>query len=103
MVAEASAPNSAAIRNGPHCLEGSRSRLGPKGPAGARNASLGRYVQEILARVYVMAGQPEKAVDALRVVLSGPSIPSRERLRIDPHFAPLRGLPSFQRLVEWKS
>jgi serine/threonine-protein kinase len=66
----------------------------------SRSANFGRYVQELMARIYVMAGEPEKAVERLEVVLAGPSLISRDRLRIDPHFAPLRGHPRFQRLVE---
>jgi hypothetical protein len=33
------------------------------------------------------------------VVLGRPSLLSRDRLRIDPHFAALRGHPAFRRLV----
>jgi serine/threonine-protein kinase len=66
----------------------------------SRNANFGFYVQELVARVYVMAGEPEKAVERLEVLLAGPSIISRDRLRIDPHYAPLRDHPAFKRLLE---
>ena len=66
----------------------------------SRSANFGRYVQELMARIYVMAGEPGKAVERLEVVLAGPSLISRDRLRIDPHFASLRGHPRFERLVE---
>jgi TolB-like protein/Flp pilus assembly protein TadD len=66
----------------------------------SRNANFGFYVQELLARVYVMAGEPEKAVERLEVLLAGPSIISRDRLRVDPHYAPLRDHPAFTRLLE---
>jgi hypothetical protein len=46
-----------------------------------------------------MAGQPEKAVERLEVVLAHPSPVSRASLRIDPHFAPIRNHPAFVRLV----
>lgn len=65
----------------------------------SRNANFGFYVQELLARVYVIAGRPEKAVERLEVLLAGPSIISRDRLRIDPHYAPLRDHPAFKRLL----
>jgi len=64
-----------------------------------QNADFGPYFEEILARIYVMAGQPEKAVERLEVVLAHPGAVSRAWLRIDPHFAPIRNHPAFVRLV----
>ncbi len=58
------------------------------------------YMEEILARIYVMAGQPEKAVEQLETILAHPSHISRACLRIDPHFAPIRSHPAFMRLVK---
>ncbi len=46
-----------------------------------------------------MAGQPEKAVEHLKVVLANPWPVSRAWLKIDPHFAPIRNHPAFVRLV----
>jgi serine/threonine-protein kinase len=69
--------------------------LAPAGP----HSDTGAYLEEILARIYVMAGQPEKAVEHLAVVLAHPSPISRAWLRIDPHFAPIRNHPAFVRLV----
>jgi hypothetical protein len=57
------------------------------------------YLQELLARIYTMAGKPAQAVERLEVVLAQPSLLSRDRVRIDPHFAALRGHPAFRRLV----
>ena len=37
-----------------------------------QNPDIGVYLEEILARIYVMAGQPEKAVERLEVVLALP-------------------------------
>jgi len=59
----------------------------------------GLYVAEVLARIYVRAGMPEKAVEQLGVLLRGPGPISREWLRIDPNYAPLRKYPAFVRLV----
>jgi tetratricopeptide (TPR) repeat protein len=64
-----------------------------------QNSDLKPYLEEILARIYVMAGQPEKAVERLEVVLALPSAVSRAWLKIDPHFAPIRNHPAFVRLV----
>jgi serine/threonine-protein kinase len=64
-----------------------------------QNPDIGVYLEEILARIYVMAGQPEKAVERLEVVLSLPSAISRASLTIDPHFAPIRNHPAFVKLV----
>jgi eukaryotic-like serine/threonine-protein kinase len=64
-----------------------------------RNADVGPYLEELLARIYVMAGQPEKAVEHLEVVLAHPWPVSRAWLKIDPHFAPIRSHPAFVQLV----
>ena len=52
----------------------------------------------ILARIYVLVGEPEKAVDLLEFPLKTHYL-SPGRYKIDPAFAPLRGNPSFERLV----
>jgi serine/threonine-protein kinase len=62
-------------------------------------ATFGAYIQELLARIYTMAGKPAQAVQRLEVVLAHPSQISRDRLRIDPHFAALRDHPDFRRLA----
>jgi tetratricopeptide (TPR) repeat protein len=65
----------------------------------SQSATFGLYLQELLARIYTMAGKPAQAVERLEVVLGRPSLLSRDRVRIDPHFAALRGTPEFRRLV----
>jgi tetratricopeptide (TPR) repeat protein len=65
----------------------------------SQNATFGVYLQELLARIYTMAGRPAQAVERLKVVVTEPSALSRARLRIDPHVAALRDHPDFRRLV----
>jgi serine/threonine-protein kinase len=60
----------------------------------------GSYLQHQLARTYLAAGQPERALDILERLLAQPYYLSRGWLRIDPQFAPLRSNPRFQRLID---
>jgi serine/threonine-protein kinase len=53
-----------------------------------------------LAKIYMMVGEYEAAIDALEELLSIPSNISVERLRIDPTWNPLRDHPRFQALLE---
>jgi Flp pilus assembly protein TadD len=57
--------------------------------------------QHNLARIYVLAGEPEKALDLLEPLIETNYL-SPGRARIDPAFAPLRGNPRFERLVAGK-
>jgi tetratricopeptide (TPR) repeat protein len=86
--------------------------LGQKGEAireGKRGVALGPisqdafdgpYYEHQLARIYVLFGEPEKALDHLELLLRIPYFLSPGWLRIDPNFDPLRGNPRFERLVE---
>ena len=63
----------------------------------------GPYIQHQLARIYIMVGEPEKALDQLEPLLRIPYYLSPAWLRIDPTFDPLRKHPRFQKLVEGTS
>jgi serine/threonine-protein kinase len=61
---------------------------------------IGPYIQHQLARIYLVAGEPEKAIDQLETLLTMPYYLSPGWLRIDPSFAPLRGNPRFEALAK---
>jgi len=60
----------------------------------------GAYYQHQLARIYVLVGEPEKALDQLERLLEIPYYLSPGWLRIDPTFDPLRKNPRFMKLVQ---
>jgi tetratricopeptide (TPR) repeat protein len=66
----------------------------------SRNTYRGPYMQHQLARIYVLVGEPERALDALEPLLRIPYILSPRWLRVDPTFDRLRGNPRFRRLME---
>ena len=63
------------------------------------DAFAGPYFQHQLARIYIMVGEPEKAIDQLEPLLGMPYYLSPAWLRVDPTFDPLRKNPRFQKLV----
>ena len=65
----------------------------------SRDAYSGTYYQHQLVRIYLLVGEPEKALDQLEPLLKMPYYLSPGWLKIDPDFAPLRGNPRFERLV----
>lgn len=65
----------------------------------SRDTYVGGHVQHQLARIYLLVGEPEKALDQLEPLLKIPYYLSPGWLKIDPTFAPLRGNPRFERLV----
>jgi len=65
-----------------------------------KDAFGGPYQQLQLVRIYILAGEPEKALDQLEPLLRIPYRLSPGWLKIDPAFDPLRKNPRFQKLVE---
>ena len=59
----------------------------------------GAYNLHQLARVYLMVGENEKALDALEQLVKIPYVLTPGYLRIDPNFTPLRGNPRFEKLL----
>ena len=57
------------------------------------------YLTFVFARICVLAGKPDQAIDQLEETLRRQDVFSRHWLRIDSTFAPLRDHPRFQRLV----
>jgi serine/threonine-protein kinase len=95
-----------------HALRGlALAYLGQKAEAvaaGERSVALGqrelfsRYYEHQLARIYLLVGESEKALDRLESLLQKPYYLSPGWLRIDPEFAPLKGNPRFERLIAGK-
>ena len=66
----------------------------------SKEAWRGAYRVEDLARIYVMVGEYDAAIDQLEFLLSRPGDLSIALLRLDPHWKPLWDHPRFQALVE---
>jgi serine/threonine-protein kinase len=65
----------------------------------SRDYTNGAYVQLQLARIYLIVGEPELAMDQLEPLLKMPYYLSPGWLRIDPTWARLKGNARFQRLA----
>ncbi len=65
----------------------------------SKDAVNGPYYQHQLVRIYMLVGEPEKALDQLEPLLKIPYYLSPGWLAIDPNFDPLRKNPRFQKLV----
>ena len=65
----------------------------------SKDALIGTWHLEALARIYVMVGEYDATIDELEVLLSRPGPLSVARLRLDPTWDPLRDHPRFQALV----
>jgi len=68
----------------------------------SRDAYNGAYIQHQLVRIYLLVGEPERALDQLEPLLTIPYYLSPGWLRIDPTFTPLKGNPRFEKLVAGK-
>jgi hypothetical protein len=69
----------------------------------SRDGYIGPYLQHLLARIYILAGEQPKALDQLEPLLRMPYYLSPGWLKIDPSFEPLRDNPRFRKLVEGTS
>lgn len=65
----------------------------------SREALIGAYLRHQLVRIFVIPGEPEKAIELLEPLLEIPYFLSSGRLRIDPNFAPLRGHQRYEELA----
>jgi tetratricopeptide (TPR) repeat protein len=65
----------------------------------AQDSYSGPYFEHLLARTYVLVGEPDQAIDALSQVLQVPYFLSAAMIRIDPDFAPLQSNSRFQALL----
>ena len=64
------------------------------------DATTGPYVRWQMVRIYVQAGEYEKAMDRLEPLMKERGgLLSREYLRLDPGMAPLKGNRRFERLI----
>jgi tetratricopeptide (TPR) repeat protein len=65
----------------------------------SQDAYYGPYIQLQLARIHILLGQQEQAIDQLEPLLGIPYYLSPGWLRIDPTFDPLRGHARFEALL----
>ena len=65
-----------------------------------KEAYRGTFRVDNLARIYVMVGEFDAAIDKLEFLLSIPSELTISSLRLDPAWDPLRDHPRFKKLVE---
>jgi TolB-like protein/Flp pilus assembly protein TadD len=66
----------------------------------SRRIQIGFYCEHQLARIYIITGEPEKAIDSIERLMKEGYWLSPGLLRIDPNFAPLRDNPRFQQLAK---
>ena len=65
----------------------------------SKEAYMGAYRAEDLARIYTMVGEYDAAIDQLEILLAVPSPTSVPMLRLEPTWNQLSDHPRFQRLL----
>ncbi|HEY8794320.1 MAG TPA: hypothetical protein VIM15_05185, partial [Gemmatimonadaceae bacterium] len=65
----------------------------------SQDALFGPYDEQLLARIYMVLGEKDKAIDLLEKLLKEPYILTPAWLRIDPTWKALRGNPRFEKLA----
>jgi tetratricopeptide (TPR) repeat protein len=68
----------------------------------AKDAYSGPYLQHQLVRVYILTSEFDKALDGLEALLGVPYYLTPGWLVIDPNFAPLKGNPRFEKMLNQK-
>ncbi|UCE38789.1 MAG: tetratricopeptide repeat protein, partial [Thermoplasmata archaeon] len=66
----------------------------------SKEAMRGPYRVEDLARIYVMVGEYNDAINTIEYLLSKPGLLSIPLLQLDPSWDPLRDHPRFKKLLE---
>jgi TolB-like protein/Tfp pilus assembly protein PilF len=65
-----------------------------------KDAALGVYLIDNLARIYALTGEKDLALEQLDIVSKIPCGPSYGELRLDPEWDSLRGDPRFEKIVD---